>query len=221
MASDLNNNSVYISIDPQAPEQEHIHRAVEICLKGGVIAYPTETVYGIGGDPLRLDVIERIDQLKGRGPEKTFLLLVSSRIQWSTYVEYIPPCAIPLIKKFWPGPLTLIFPASRMLPFRLTGEKGTIGLRESPDPICQALVTAFGKPLISTSANPSGKPPARSAREVMEYFPQGLDLILDGGERLAFQPSTVLDISQNRPVLLRTGPIDKTAIEQIVGPIDG
>lgn len=209
-----------IPIDPQTPEQEPIRKAVGICLQGGVIAYPTETVYGIGGDPLRLDVIERIDQLKGRDPEKTFLLLVSSRIQWNAYVERIPAFAIPLIKKFWPGPLTLIFPASRMLPFRLTGEKGTIGLRESSDPICQALVAAFGKPLISTSANPSGKPPARSAQEVMAYFPQGLDLILDGGERRTFQPSTVLDVTHERPVLIRTGPIDKMALEQVIGPID-
>ncbi len=174
----MDNSPFCIQVHPQMPEQKHIHKAVEICLKGGVIAYPTETVYGLGGDPLRLDVIERIEQLKGRGQEKTFLLLVSSRVQWSAYVESIPSFAIPLIKKFWPGPLTLIFPASRILPFRLTGEKGTIGLRASPDPICQALVDLFGKPLISTSANPSGKPPARSAREVLEYFPQGLDLIL-------------------------------------------
>lgn len=213
-------STICIPIHPQTPEQEHISKAVEICLKGGIIAYPTETVYGLGGDPLRLDVIERIDQLKGRSSEKTFLLLVSSRIQWSTYVESIPSFAIPLIKKFWPGPLTLIFPASRILPFHLTGESGTIGLRESPDPICQALVTLLGKPLISTSANPSGKPPARSAREVMEYFPQSLDLVLDGGERRAFQPSTILDVSKDQPVLLRTGPIDKIAIEKIIGPID-
>jgi L-threonylcarbamoyladenylate synthase len=188
--------------------------------RGGVIAYPTETVYGIGGDPTRADVIERIHKLKMRSAEKTFLLLIGEGTDLNRYVDGVPDAAARLIKRFWPGPLTLIFRASSVFPPNLTGDRGTVALRLSPDPVCAALIREFGKPLISTSANPPGREPARSGDEVLKYFPKGIDAILDGGERRVLSSSTIVDVTRPVPILVRQGPIDAETIRSATGSLD-
>ena len=209
-----------IPVREQPVPDEPIREAADLLLRGGIVAYPTETVYGIGGDPSDSGVIKRIKELKGRNVRKTFLLLVGSRTDLREYVEEIPATAVPLMDAFWPGPLTLIFRASARLPSVLTGPDRRIGFRLSPDPVCAALLRALAMPLISTSANPAGKPPARSAREVLDYFPSGLDAVLDGGERIEGDPSTLVDVTRDVPLLLRKGPVSAETIRSVVGTLE-
>jgi L-threonylcarbamoyladenylate synthase len=208
-----------ISVRANRLPPEILKWIVDLLKNGGVIGYPTETVYGLGGDPTRADVIEKIHALKGISTEKSFLLLVGPGMDIRPYVADVPVTAARLMERFWPGPLTLVFRASSILPSSLTGETGTVALRYSPDPICNALSQVFGKPLISTSANRSGQPPARSAGEVLRYFPEEIDAVLDGGWRQAFSPSTIVDVTQLIPVLLREGPVDAEAIRSLTGSL--
>jgi L-threonylcarbamoyladenylate synthase len=199
---------------------ELMRDAADLVLRGGVIGYPTETVYGIGGDPTDTGVIRRIHRLKGRSELKSFLLLVGSGTELSPYVEDIPEPALRLMEAFWPGPVTLIFRASERLPAALTGPDKRIGFRISPDPVCAALLRALAMPLISTSANPAGKPPALSARETLGYFPGGLDAVIDGGDRPEGMPSTIVDITRAVPLLMRAGPVSAETIRSVTGKLD-
>jgi L-threonylcarbamoyladenylate synthase len=200
--------------------EELMRDAADLVLRGGVIGYPTETVYGIGGDPTDTGVIGRIHALKGRSERKTFLLLVGSGTELSEYVEDMPEPAARLMEAFWPGPVTLIFRASAKLPAALTGPDRRIGFRISPDPVCAVLLRALAMPLISTSANPTGKPPARSARETLRYFPRGLDALIDGGDRPESMPSTVVDVTRAVPLLMRAGPVSAETIRSVTGKLD-
>jgi L-threonylcarbamoyladenylate synthase len=200
--------------------EDLMREAADLMLRGGVISYPTETVYGIGGDPTDTGVIKRISELKGRTGRKSFLLLVGSKTALEEYVEEIPDPAVRLMETFWPGPVTLIFRASARLPAVLTGTDRKIGFRISPDPVCAALLRAFTLPLISTSVNPTGKPPARSVQEVLHYFPVGLDAVIDGGERTESMPSTVVDVTRSVPLLLRTGPVSAETLRSVTGTLD-
>ena len=194
---------------------------VGLIREGGVMGYPTETVYGLGGDPFSLRAIERIRLLKERDARKLFLLLISDRKMLRSCVETPSPDAIKLMDAFWPGPLTLIFLTQHVFPRSLTGDDGKIGLRMSPDPFCQGFVEALGRPLISTSANPSDRPPARSADEVVAYFGDRIDLVVDGGKRGSGTVSTVIDVAGAQFRLLREGAVSRSKIENIVGEIDG
>jgi L-threonylcarbamoyladenylate synthase len=187
---------------------------------GGVMGYPTETVYGLGGDPFDRSVVTRIQQLKGRGEGKPFLLLIPSRSDLASLVRPPSDAAYRLMETFWPGPLTLVFEALPDLPSSLSGSDGRIGLRISPDPFCRRFMEDFGGPLISTSANPSDRPPARSPGEVAAYFGESLDLIVDGGRRDSGIVSTVVDVSGSSLRLLREGALSKSAMENVTGEID-
>jgi L-threonylcarbamoyladenylate synthase len=208
-----------LAVSMPVPE-ELMREAADLVLRGGVVGYPTETVYGIGGDPTDTGVIRRIHSLKGRSERKSFLLLAGSGTELSAYVEDVPEAAVRLMDAFWPGPVTLIFRASPRLPAALTGPDKKIGFRISPDPVCAALLRALGMPLISTSANPTGKPPARSAQETLRYFPGGLDAVIDGGERPESMPSTVVDVTRSVPLLMRAGPVSAETIRSVTGKLD-
>jgi L-threonylcarbamoyladenylate synthase len=194
-------------------------RAVEILNHGGVLVYPTETVYGLGGDARNLDVIRRIYQLKQRSVSNPLSVLISNAEKLKIWVSNIPNHAKMLIDTFWPGPLTLIFHASGSMPELLTGPERKIAIRVSPDPICQKLCKKIDYPLITTSANPSGLPPARSAEQAMEYFGDRVDCVLDGGVRHSSLPSTVLDVTVYPPNLKRLGGITQDQIQQTIGEI--
>jgi len=187
--------------------------------RGGVIAYPTETVYGLGCDAFQAEAVHRIRELKGRQAERSFLVLVGSAEDAFPLVDGVSPAAVRIIRTFWPGPLTLVFRAARHYREILADGRGTIGIRVSPDPVCRAILGRFRNPLVSTSANPAGREPACTAAEVAVYFPVGLDLILDGGERASKMPSTVIDVSGPVPLLLRRGSISRESLERSAGDI--
>jgi len=196
-----------------------IEKALSILKQGGVIAYPTETVYGLGSVATNARAVSRIQRLKGRWNHKPMLILIPDLSFLSLVAEGIPEYISPIIQKFWPGPLTLIFKATHGLPQALTGEDSSIGVRISSDPVCQKLLDYLKAPIVSTSANPSDQPPARSAEEVHAYFHNELDAVLDGGFRDTNAPSTVIDMRFRPAVLLRRGAIDVSDIQSFIGEI--
>jgi L-threonylcarbamoyladenylate synthase len=160
--------------------------------KGGVAGIPTETYYGLAVDPDNEKALERLFRVKRRPGSKPVLVLISGKRQLESLVSDIPQAYFPLMEEFWPGPLTLVFPARPDISTLLTAGTGTVGVRLTPHPVARALVEAVGKPITATSANISGELPARSAMEVARMFGQDVDYIVDGGESGELLPSTVL-----------------------------
>ncbi|MEP6920070.1 MAG: L-threonylcarbamoyladenylate synthase [bacterium] len=181
--------------------------AASIIASGGVIAFRTDTFYGLGVDPLNALAIRKLRELKGREDTKPILLLISDREQVTRFVAETSPIFTRISLQYWPGPLTLIGIARPELPVELTAGSGTIGVRLPDEEEVCALVRACGGALTATSANLSGTPPARTAREVEKYFADRIDLILDRGEVTATAPSTVLDLTGEEPRVVREGAI--------------
>lgn len=200
--------------------KENIQQAVETLTQGGVIAYPTETVYGLGADIRQGSAIEKILVLKGRPSSAALIILIPNASFLTELAEEITPLTQQLINCFWPGPLTLLFKALPSVSPIITGGSGKVGVRVSPDPDCMALMHAWNRPLISTSANPSGQPPATRVSEIHAYFNSSLDCILDGGPRNFSEPSSVLDCSGPAPILIREGAIPKSELMTYAGNID-
>ncbi len=193
-----------------------IVRTADRIRSGGVVVYPTETVYGLGADPFNPVAFERIFSLKGREAEKGLILLIRGRRDLDALVADIPRAAEDLMDAFWPGPLTLVFPASPRLPDHLLGSRSTIALRMSDAPVASSLLRHAGGPLTSTSANRSGRPPARSAREALDTLGGDVDLILDGGTAPDSRPSTLVDVSVPQPRILRPGRVSETDINRVL-----
>lgn len=183
---------------------------------GGVVVYPTETVYGLGADPFNPVPFERVFSVKGRKTEKGLILLIRGRQDLDALVANIPRAAVVLMDAFWPGPLTLVFPASPSLPEHLSGSTPTIALRMSGAPVASALLRHVGGPITSTSANPSGRPPARSAQEAADVLGSDVDLILDGGTAPDTRPSTLVDVSVPHPRILRSGRIAESDLNRVL-----
>ena len=164
--------------------------AARIIAGGGIIAFRTDTFYGLGADPLNPDAIRKIKELKGREDNKPILLVISDLNEVDRFIaqsEFFKLVAA----KHWPAPLTLIGVALPEISTELTAGTRSLGIRLPDDESLRALVRECGGALTATSANVSGEPPARTAKEVERYFPEGIDLILDGGEVTATEPSTV------------------------------
>ena len=184
----------------------------DIFKKGGMIAYPTETFYGLGVDPFNEIAIKKLFELKGRDPDKPVSILIKDKKMLLTVVEEISPLAEILMKKFWPGPLTIIFKAKKSIPSILTGGTGKIGVRISSNPITQKLLENVDSPITTTSANPSDKKSPITAKEVMDYFGDKIDLILDGGMLYGKLGSTVVDVTEGELIVIREGEISVEAI---------
>ena len=184
--------------------------AVNYLQQGGLVAFPTETYYGLAVDPDCASAVTKLYKMKKRSKEKPLLLLIEKDEQLKTVVQQVPLIYWPLIRKYWPGPLTLIFPAKQTLNKQITGNTGTIGIRISPNPHAQQLVRRMGKPITATSANISGLTPARTAQEVVEMLGDNVDYVVDGGQTEAGLCSTILTIQNGKLTLLRRGKIDLT-----------
>lgn len=191
-------------------------QAAEIISQGGVIAFRTDTFYGLGADPFNEAAIKRVRDLKGREDNKPILLLISDEQQISRFISKQSSVFTEVVKRFWPGPLTIVGPAQDELPDELTAGSKTIGLRLPGDENARAIVRVCGGALTATSANLSGQSEARSASEVARYFATGIDLIIDGGEVSVTSPSTVLDLSGAEPRILREGAVKARDLESFL-----
>ncbi len=195
-----------IRVDADAPSPEIIDRAAAVIAAGGVVALRFETIYGLAVDATNPAAVDRVQDLKGRD-DKPPPLVIGRVTELIDLVEAPPPEALSLIETFWPGPLTIVFRAKgdRLAPACRPG--GKVGLRFSPLALPTRLAQAAGRPLTATSANPTGEPPATTAGQVEAFFEDKLDLVLDSGPAASTTPSTVVDVTGDRPIILRPGVI--------------
>ena len=184
-----------------------LNRAVAVLNGGGVVAFPTETYYGLAVDPLNPLALNHLFSLKQRDISKPILTLVDDRASLSSLAQDIPIIYEPLMKEFWPGPLTLIFQARLNLPTLLTAGTSTIGVRHSSHPFARQLLRAFGRPLTATSANISGYAAAVDAYEVKTQFGSKIDVVFDGGRTPGTVGSTIIGLEGDRLKLIREGVI--------------
>lgn len=190
--------------------------AARVIASGGVVAFRTDTLYGLGVDPLNAAAVRRIWELKGREEGKPILLLIADREQVERFVSTRSSTFNQLAEQFWPGPLTIIGAARPELPPELTAGTGTIGLRLPDDERVRGFVRACGGALTATSANPAQQPAARSANQVRDYFADKLDLIVDDGAVELTEPSTVVDATGKTVKIVREGLITRAQLAQWV-----
>ncbi len=192
------------------PIQEVLKKALKVLREGGIVAYPTESFYGLGVMATDEKALKRLYELKGRPYEKAMPLIVGNREILKSIVKSIPQEAEELMERFWPGALTIVFDAIDGVPEILTGGRGKIAIRIPGESFALDLARAADFPITATSANLSGMPPAEDATEVMNYFGPdclGLDLIVDAGRAPAGLPSTIIDVTLTPMRIVRRGRI--------------
>ena len=205
-----------LTVDPRQTDYIEIKPVVEVLLKGGVVAGPTETFYGLMAATDQPEAITRIFELKKRPSEKPLLLLLDHSARMEAYGREISPEAKVLAEKFWPGPLTLLLKAHPGLNSHLAGSRGIVGVRVEGLGLIRTIVKALDRAVTGTSANLSGEPAAGTAKEVEDYFGDEVDLILDAGPCLGGKASTLVDTSLAPPRLLRGGPVSLGALMAVL-----
>jgi len=196
-----------VNVDAQRPDQALMRAAGALVEAGGLVAFPTESFYGLGADALDPVAIARVFEVKGRPDDKPLLVLVDGIDMVTELAAAIPDGARALMARHWPGALTLVLRASARVPAGLTGGGGTVGVRLPGHAVARALVAAAARPITAPSANPSGAPAPRTAVDVRGYFDGRVELILDGGTTTGGAGSTVADCTVWPPRILRQGPV--------------
>ena len=207
-------------IDLAHPQRSVLAEAARVIRSGGLIVYPTETLYGIGANAVDANAVRRVSEAKKRKEAKPIPLIVHSREVLEVLVERISPSAEALMKAFWPGPLTLVFLSSSRVPDEVTKGSGTVGVRIPSSTLCLELLAQCGGPLTATSANISGETVLRTVPEIREALSSGVNLYLDAGELPLSMPSTVLDVAGDVPRLLRDGAVPIEQILQVVPNVE-
>jgi L-threonylcarbamoyladenylate synthase len=196
--------------------QETRKVAADVIFNGGVIAFRTDTFYGLGADPFNIDAVSRIKALKVRDEGKPILVLIADISCLERLIIKRSKVFVDVAAEFWPGPLTIVEFAAAGIPEVITAGTGTVGVRLPNDERVRQLVRQCGGALTATSANLSGSEPARSAEDVRNYFGNGIDLVVDGGKVSAIEPSTVLDVTKLPPQVVREGAISLSSIQRVV-----
>ncbi|TSC79222.1 MAG: translation factor SUA5 [Candidatus Peregrinibacteria bacterium Gr01-1014_25] len=206
-----------LSIDPRRPDPAAIAEAAELLRAGKLVAFPTETVYGLGAHALDADAVERIFAAKGRPPRNPIIVHVPDLLSAEDVASSIPAAAERLAKRFWPGPLTLVLPKRDIVPSVVTGGGQTVAVRVPAHPVALALLEAADVPIAAPSANPSMRLSPTRAEHVIEGLGDTVALILDAGPAPGGIESTVVDVSGDEPVLLRPGLLPHARIEEVLG----
>jgi L-threonylcarbamoyladenylate synthase len=193
---------------------ENFSAALRALKRGEVIVFPTETFYGLGADALNRDAVEGIVSIKGRNPDSPIAVIVADREMLDQVVIDVPALAKKLIGRFWPGPLTLVLPTKPDLPVPLLNRDGKIGVRVSSHPIATRLTRELGRPITATSANPTGKEPARTIQEARSYFADKIEVFLDGGMLTGRKGSTVVELIEGKLRIIREGEISAQELEK-------
>jgi len=191
--------------------------STRLLLAGRVVSFPTDTYYALGADPLNLAAINEVFRLKRRVSGRPLPLLVASIDQAADLTDDPPRLFFRLAEKFWPGPLTIVVPASRQLPLKVTANTGKVGLRWPKNPLAVALIAAAGRPLTGTSANITENPPCNTADEVNQQLGQNLPLIIDGGTAKGGLASTVVELIEDGGRIVRHGPVTESDLKEFFG----
>lgn len=202
-----------IQVSPTRPQPDVVQQACEVLRRGGLVAFPTDTLYALGANALDPTAIERVHTVKGRHHGKPLSVLVPSVEAGAELAIGLPEAVRGLMQAFWPGALTVVVKVSSKLPSVLTAATGTVGLRMPAGSVAQSLLAAFTGPIIGTSANKTGGADPAEARTVQKAIGGQIDLILDGGRVALGVPSTVIDCTTEPARILREGAIPRTLIQ--------
>jgi L-threonylcarbamoyladenylate synthase len=196
-----------LKIKRQMPEWGVVRTAAQVIDQGGIICFPTDTLYGLGASIYCEEAITRLRNVKRRGRDEPFVVIVSDIDVARELVCNVTARHRRLINAYWPGPVTIVFEASRTVPGYVSGPDGTIALRIPNDPLAQSILRACGTPLAAPSANVKGGHPALCPEEVLEHFSSKIDLLLDGGPIISLEPSTIVAVRSSRLEILRQGKV--------------
>jgi tRNA threonylcarbamoyl adenosine modification protein (Sua5/YciO/YrdC/YwlC family) len=194
-----------------------LEAATRVILAGKAVVVPTDTLYGLAADPFNLAAVNEVNRIKRRTVERPLPLLVDSVDQAADISNDPPTLFYKLAEKYWPGPLTLVVPAARRLPLKVTGNTGKVGLRWPKAPMVVALIAACGRPLIGTSANLTENPPCTTAEDAALQIGDVVPLIIDGGPTPAHVPSTVVELWADRARIIRPGAIPESELKELLG----
>lgn len=196
-----------------------IKKAGEILKKGGLVAFPTETVYGLGADGLNENAAKKIYAAKGRPSDNPLIIHITDMAALGRIAKKIPEAAVRIAGKYWPGPLTMIFEKTDAVPYGTTGGLDTVAVRMPEDDIAAAVIRAGGGYIAAPSANTSGRPSPTKARHVKEDLEGRIDMIVDGGPTEIGVESTILDMTADPPMILRPGAVTREMLEELAGPV--
>jgi len=196
-----------VFVDPGSPQRDAIQEAAKWILSGGVVALPTDTLYGLAADPFSPAAVARVFQVKGRAAERALPLIAADTQQVTTQLGPLSATSARLAERFWPGPLTLLVAAPRELAREVTGGTGRVGVRVPANDVARAICRAAGRPLTATSANLSGEPATADPDRVERTLGDRIDLLIDTGPARGGAASTIVDVTAAEPALVRAGAI--------------
>ena len=205
--------------DSEWIKDEELAEAARIIREGGLVAFPTETVYGLGANALNEDAARKIYAAKGRPSDNPLIAHISCMEELEPLVKKIPEAGRKLAEAYWPGPLTMVFPKSEIVPYGTTGGLDTVAVRMPSDPIAGRLIALSGVPIAAPSANTSGRPSPTTAGHVAEDLGEAIDMIIDGGQVNIGLESTIVDFTEDIPVVLRPGYISLEMLRETLGDV--
>ena len=195
--------------------QRQVDSGIAILKQGGIVVFPTDTVYGLGACANRHQAVERVYRVKERPRSRALPLLLADRSQISDVAQPVPPIAWLLVRNFFPGALTIVLHKSGSVPDIITAGGSTVAVRIPAHPVPVALADGLGMPIVGTSANLSGKPSALTVEEVYAQFAEKIDLVIDGGRCPGGRESTIVDVSGEAPIILREGAISGDELKRV------
>jgi L-threonylcarbamoyladenylate synthase len=196
-----------VFVNPEAPHRDAVQEAATLIRRGGLIALPTDTLYGLAADPFRRDAVARVFEVKGRHAERALPLIAYDTAQVTASLGRLTPIGERLAAAYWPGPLTLLVAAPPAVAAGVSAGTGRVGVRVPAGAVARAVCRAVGRPVTATSANISGQPATADPDEVERTLGARIDLLLDGGPTRGGAPSTIVDVTQDAPRLVRAGVI--------------
>ena len=213
-------NTKIIQINRENFTDAELAEAAEILRNGGLVAIPTETVYGLGANALDESASKKIYEAKGRPSDNPLIAHISCMDELSALVSEIPEAGRKLAEKYWPGPLTMVFPKKEIVPYGTTGGLETVAIRMPSDPVANRLIKLAGVPVAAPSANTSGRPSPTKAEQVVEDMNGKIEMIIDSGEVGIGVESTIVDVSGKVPMLLRPGAITMEMLRETLGEVE-